>query len=617
MLSRRIIFLLVVILLAVAFWVNPHFKEVSAGVAILLFGMIALEKGFKSLTEGPFKRLLQNATNRFYKSFTVGMVATAILQSSSMISVITISFLSTGLLALSQGIGIIFGANLGTTATAWLIASLGLKINISAMALPMIVFGVLFLFQKSNTFKAVGNVLAGMGFLFLGIHFMKEGFELYKEGIDLSQYAIEGWVGILIFVGIGVLITVILQSSSATMALILTALAAGQVSYFNALALAIGANVGTTITAILGALGTNAPGKRLATAHLIFNFMTAFLAVVLINQFVWIVQWISGIFNVSETDFTTQFAIFHTLFNLLGVIVLSPFVKIMVRFLEKYIVQKETRVEEPKFISELALISTQSARSALINESKNLFENASDILVEGLGLERKAILVDELSEKELELKRQSDISENYFYRVKNIYGKIIEFASKAQELSDDKEFIKEIYKIKQGNRYFVDAIKDVRQLQKNIYKFSTTDNEFINKEYNLLRVKISSLIREIMKIQSLETPSDKHPDITVEMTPEQVDASRAKLTKFLFKKSKDDLLFNGKVDVLIREKIISPQMASSLLNDSALTKSITKHLVKATELLYLDTDFLRDSNATVKTEDEDEEVLVENDAQDL
>ena len=161
-----------------------------------------------------------------------------------------------------------FGANIGTTATAWLVSIFGLNIKVSALAMPMLAFGILFVFQKSKSLKGIGHVLAGLGFFFLGIHFMKQGFDVYKDSINLADYAMPGFWGLIVYTAIGVVITLILQSSSAAMALILTALAAGQITYNNSLALAIGANIGTTITAILGALSANVAGKRLAGAHL-------------------------------------------------------------------------------------------------------------------------------------------------------------------------------------------------------------------------------------------------------------------------------------------------------------------------------------------------------------
>jgi len=237
---RKILLPAILAILAYGFWVSTDFKEISAGVAIFLFGMLSLEEGFKAFTGGTLEQLLRKSTDRYWKSLSFGIVSTTVMQSSSLVSVITISFLSAGLLTLAAGIGIIFGANIGTTTGAWLIAGLGLKVKISAYAMPMLVFGIILVFQNSKSLKGIGYILAGLGFLFLGIHHMKEGFEAFKSTIDLTQFAVEGYPGLFLFAGIGIFATVVMQSSHATLVLILTALAAGQVTYENALALAIG-----------------------------------------------------------------------------------------------------------------------------------------------------------------------------------------------------------------------------------------------------------------------------------------------------------------------------------------------------------------------------------------
>jgi len=272
---RKIFLPSILIILAYGFWISPDFKEISAGVAIFLFGMISLEEGFKAFSGGTLEKILQKSTDKLYKSIGFGVLATTIMQSSSLVSVLTISFLGAGLIGLAQGIGIVFGANIGTTTGAWLVAGFGLKVKISAYAMPMLVFGVILIFQKAKSLKGIGYILAGLGFLFLGIHYMKDGFEAFKSTIDLAAYGGTGLKYLFIFTGIGVFATVVMQSSHATLVLIITALAAGQISYENALALAIGANVGTTITAIIGAMSSNIDGKRLAGAHLIFNLTTA------------------------------------------------------------------------------------------------------------------------------------------------------------------------------------------------------------------------------------------------------------------------------------------------------------------------------------------------------
>ncbi len=326
--------------MGIVLYFNPNFKTISAGIAILLFGMIMLEEGFKVFTRGPLQNILKNATNKLYKSIMAGAIVTGFIQSSSLVSVITISFISAGLISLTGGLGLIFGANIGTTATAWLVAAFGLKINISALAMPMLIFGIIFSIQNKPTYKGIGNVLAGLGFFFLGIFYMKEGFDVFKQYIDLSQYAISGYKGVIVYAGLGIIITTVLQSSSATLALILTALAAGQITYENALALAIGANIGTTITAVLGAVGSNIAGKRLAGAHFIFNSVTGIVALVFIFPLANLVNYLSDIFGIVSTDYTLKLALFHTIFNVLGVVLMIPLIKTIEKFLLRIFKEK-------------------------------------------------------------------------------------------------------------------------------------------------------------------------------------------------------------------------------------------------------------------------------------
>lgn len=240
---------------------------------------------------------------------------------------LAISFISAGLITLVGGIGVIYGANLGTTTGAWLIAGLGLKINISAYAMPMLIFGILLSLRSSRTQQGIGYVLTGVGFLFLGIHYMKEGFESLRQVIDLTQFAIEGTPGLLLYTGLGILATVIMQSSHASLVLTITALSAGQVGYENALALAIGSNVGTTVSAVIGALGANIQGRRLAAAHVIFNVVTGAVAIVFIEQLLAAVEFISSRTAISAENYTLKLAVFHSLFNTLGLVLMLPFTK--------------------------------------------------------------------------------------------------------------------------------------------------------------------------------------------------------------------------------------------------------------------------------------------------
>jgi phosphate:Na+ symporter len=579
---KKSIFTIMMGLLALAFFASPTLKEVAAGVAILLFGMLMLEEGFNAFVSGPLQNLLKRATNKLYKSLGLGFVVTALLQSSSLISVITISFISAGLIGLEAGIGIIFGANIGTTATAWLVATFGLNIKVSALAMPMLAFGIIFVFQKSKSLKGIGHVLAGLGFFFLGIHYMKEGFDLYKDSIHLSDYAMPGFWGLIVYAVLGVFITMILQSSSASMALILTALAAGQITYGNSLALAIGANIGTTITAILGAISANVSGKRLAGAHMIFNLVTGFVALIFVNQLGDIVNFISRLTGVADTNYTIKLSIFHTIFNVLGVLIMLPFMKRLVKLLYRVFKEKQDPgIRHPKYLSSSSLAYPQTAIKSLLDESKNLLENAIfKIVAHGLNLHREDIMGDEKLKSVIEKSKEEinvDVEQAYALEVKTIYSTIIEFATLAQsKFSLSTEGMKVFTKIKLANRNMVEVIKNIRGLRKNVNAFSNSENEFIRQEYDRLRRKVLRVLREIYL-----TRTAAHPEDHLE-----------KLKKLKAKAIKSDVLVNGTLDKLIREQKITSAMATSLANDSDNVSNILTKLIETAELLYFSNDSL-------------------------
>jgi len=573
---RKSFFYAFLIALAFTLYFNPNFKTISAGVAILLFGMIMLEEGFKTFTKGPLQNILKKATNKLYKSVTVGAFVTALIQSSSLVSVITISFISAGLISLVEGLGLIFGANIGTTATAWLVAGFGLKIKISVLALPMLVFGIIFSFQKKNSLKGLGNVLAGLGFFFLGIHYMKEGFDVFKEYIDLTNYAVPGFFGAIVYTFLGVIITTVLQSSSATLALILTALSAGQIEYENALALAIGANIGTTITAILGAIGSNVAGRRLAGAHLIFNITTGIIALALIYPLANLVNIIANAMHISSSDYTLKLALFHTIFNVIGVIIMIPFIYKLENFLIKIIKDKtEESIVGPKYLNEAVLQFPASAISSLIDESKYLYkETIFEIVAHALNIHRDDIKSNEKLKKIIKKSTEdlhTDVEELYYKRVKIIYGEILRYATTAQnKLNLNKEQNTTINEIKIANRKMVEIIKDTRELNKNITLSLNLDNKYLQKEYDNFRKKLTKVLRIIYFFRKSENSLEY-----------------AKKLDTLKNEAKNNIRKSNKtIDKLIRNDLITAEMASSLFNDYTNVNDITKKLIEVAELLY-------------------------------
>ncbi len=577
---KRWIFLIVLIILAVVLAFNPNFKTIAAGVSILLFGMITLEEGFKTFTKGPLKSILRTATDKLYKSISLGAVVTAFIQSSSLVSVITISFISAGLISLAGGIGLIFGANIGTTATAWLVAGFGLKVKISLLSMPMLIFGIIFSFQKSTTFKGIGNILTGLGFFFLGIHFMKDGFDVFSQDFDLTVYAVPGYVGVIIYTGIGIFITTILQSSSASLALILTALSVGQIEYENALAIAIGTNVGTTITALIGSVGSNIAGKRLALAHLIFNLITGLIALVFIYPLARLVNNLSMNLGIATDDYTLKLALFHTVFNLLGVLIMIPLIHKLEQFLLRFVKDHRVKdIDEPKFLNEAALEFAGTAISSLEKETKYLFENATyEIVTHALNMHRSDIS-SSIKPKALVNKSTKEIDINvrglYTNKVKTIYGKILEFATRAQtELELNPAQNERISEIKIANRKMVEVIRDVKELRRNVSKFTNSDNKYIKKEYNGFRRQIVKVFRAIYNFKMDENNEGNYQELM-------------QMRKKAKERSKRG---SNKINNLIRKNLITTNMASSVVNDHDNVNDMIKKLIEVGQLLYTEKD---------------------------
>lgn len=574
---RRILLPTIFLLLTYGFWLSPDFKEITAGVAIFLFGMLALEEGFKAFTGGVLESLLRRTTNRLWKSIGFGVVSTTLMQSSSLVSVITISFLSAELITLAAGIGIVFGANLGTTTGAWLVAAFGLKVKLSAYGMPMLVFGVILIFQKAQSLKGVGYILAGIGFLFLGIHYMKEGFDAFKQTLDLAAYSVPGYPGLFVYALIGIVATVIMQSSHATLVLVLTALAAQQITYDNALALAIGSNIGTTVTAILGSMGANVQGKRLAGAHLIFNLITGIIAIVFIHQFIFVVDWFSHYVGIVDDNYTLKLAVFHTIFNVLGIVLMVPFIDRLVVFLERIIAPPVYEVEAPRYISAASAEIPDAAIEAVRKETVRLYDLSVDIVLHGLSVDR-AVLV---SKQDIaarindsgDIVFQQDIDDVYERRIKAIYATIVEFVSHSQN-SMGADQVEKLFLLREVGRDIVETIKGIKHLQKNLRAYLISNNPDIRKEYNNIRIQICRVLQELESLQV-----DDSSSVTI-LSLDQLKVSIGERENVI----------TGLLDRLIREHRITAKMAISLMNDNAYCQDICRNLIHMGSILFASKD---------------------------
>ena len=572
---KKITFPLFLLTLGYFLFINNDAKLIIAGIAIFLIGMVFMKDGFKLFSGGLLEKVLEKSTNNVPKAIGTGFLATAMVQSSSLITIIIISFLSAEIISLSGAIGIVFGSNIGSTTTAWIVSTFGLKMKIAQFGMPMLVFGVIFRFNNNKTYQGLGNVLIGLGFVFLGISFMKDGFESLKDGLHLAKFAIEGYLGVFVYILLGIVATVIIQSSAATMAIVIVALAAGQITYLNGIEMAIGANIGTTITAILGSFSSNANGKRLAVAHFIFNIITGIIAIVFLYQLVEFVTFLSYKIGIADDDYPMQLALFHTLFNVIGVLAVAPFTSKLVAYLNGLFVEDEKDISRAKYLDDVVIEVPQAAIAALRKEIIHLYDNSTEVLSHALSLRRHTFIGmgDEISTVVESSVTQIDMNIDDFYekKIKILYGDIIHYATISQEDMSEEDKHK-IYSLKIACRDIVETIKDVKEIQKNVNRFMKSKNKFIRGEYNYLREAIA---KTLDGIHALKNTSD---DLDVLVKLKVIQENSQKL----------DMIGNNRIDNLIRSNSIETKMATSIINDSDYAYNISKKLIHVATVLWIE-----------------------------
>jgi phosphate:Na+ symporter len=402
---------------------------------------------------------------------------------------------------------------------------------------------------------------------------MKEGFEAFKDQIHLAEYAVPGLKGLLIYTLIGMAATVVMQSSHATMVLIITALSLGHVTYENAIALAIGANLGTTITAIIGSLSSNYQGKQLAGAHLVFNFVTAAIAIVGVHVIISIVDYISAIVGIGAEDYTLKLAVFHTVFNLIGVVVMTPFVGVLVRFLEKVIKPRKHEETEPYFLNDAVLDFPDTLLQAVRNEIIHLYNNTALLFINGLHMETSMLAKGKNLKWEIRSDQkivEYDFDERYRTKVKPLFAAIIEFIGKGQG-EIPAELQSQLFDLRLACLKLSESIKAIDGLRSNMTEYFTSDNEIIRQEYNQMRLHIASAIKEMNKMENAISDDSK--------IISSLDKVRGKIKKYKKKT-------NDRLDKLIRRGEINPYTATSILNDRAFTIDAVKGLLDVGKILY-------------------------------
>lgn len=329
------------------------------GIGIFLVGMILLSDGLKAAAGGALRSILERFARTPARATLSGAAVTALVQSSSATTLTTIGFVSAGLLTFPQAVGLIFGANLGTTSTGWLVSVIGLRVSVGALALPLVGIGALLRLLGRGRWAHGGMAIAGFGLIFVGIDVLQTGMADVADRLDPGRIPSTGFVGILLLVLAGTALTVVMQSSSAAVATTLTALHAGGIGLEQAALLVVGQNLGTSIKAILAAIGGGVPVRRTAAAHTLFNLITAGLALALLPLLLRGSVGLSG-----AQDPALAIAIFHSSFNLLGVLVLFPVLGRFAALVERLVPEVRpslTRNLDPS-VARLPDIAVESAR---------------------------------------------------------------------------------------------------------------------------------------------------------------------------------------------------------------------------------------------------------------
>ena len=354
------------------------------GVGLFLLGMTLMTDGLKVAAGRTLKKLLERWTDTSVHGLFSGVLLTALVQSSSAVTVATIGFVNAGMLTLERSVWVIFGSNIGTTMTGWLVALIGFKIKIELFAFPAIGIGMLLKLTGGESRRgALGQAIAGFGLFFLGVAVLKDAFEGVAQTVDISSLYTEGMIGVQTFVGFGFIMTLLTQSSSAAISIALAAAAGNLIGLEPAAALVVGANIGTTTTALLAVIGATPNAKRVAASHVVFNLLTGVVAIIILPVMLRTVILIEDVLEL-KPDIATTLAVFHTVFNVLGVLLIWPLTARLIAWLQTRFVSLEEDLGRPRFLDKNALVVPSLALESLMLELSRLQEIAVSIVVTAL-----------------------------------------------------------------------------------------------------------------------------------------------------------------------------------------------------------------------------------------
>lgn len=576
--------LLALAILSVSFWYSSSWLQLCAGLALFLFGMQCLEEGLKELAGSRLEQLLERSTDTPFKGLLCGVGGTMILQSTTLMSLLTIAFISTGLIQLAGGISILLGINLGTSGGIWLLAAAGHDFSLRPLALPLLVFGVLAGFSSPKG-RAFGRIVLGVAFIFLGIDQIKSGFTELDSLIALAGPMDSSFMVQLSFVAIGLVLTTILQSSHATLILVLAALAGGQIELWQGMAVAIGGNIGSSVTtAIVGWLGGSRSGQRLALVHALFNILTGIITLILLSPLAWVSRILMTAFGAGDNTLL-QLAMFQTLFNVIGVLMFWPWQAQLERGLLRVLPDlKEpdvlitdratgprTSVEHrdlpeshARYLNEAALASVDTASRAVVQELQHLRRLSLEVICHALYQPIEQLTAPQVDEARLNARPDDlntlDIEELYRRHIKVVYSDLLGFMSRLDTTMDE-EHQQFWMTCQMVALQLVDAVKDAKALQKNLGRYLRDEQSGAHEYYLELRRHLLWVLRQAREVGGLDLPDD---------------VWRSRLDWIDGQAAKFDADFRLRIFSDIRKGQLNSLQASSLMHDLGYASRITQ-----------------------------------------
>lgn len=487
------------------------FFKLLGSLALFLYGMKIMSEGLQKFAGDRLRSILTAMTTNRVTGVLTGVLITALIQSSSATTVMVVSFVNAGLLTLSQSIGVIMGANIGTTVTAWIISALGFKVSVSAFSLPLLAIGIPLLFSQKSHRKSVGEFIFGFSFLFMGLDLLKGNAPDLSANPDMlafvQNYTDMGFLSVLLFVLIGTVLTMIVQASAATMAITLIMCANGWISFELGAALVLGENIGTTITANLAALTANTQARRAALAHMMFNVFGVLWVLIVFQPFLTGVNWIVDDFMQVSNDPSVavpfKLSAFHSCFNVCNVLFLIWFVPTIEKAVCRIIPQKEADEEyRLQFISG-GLLSTAELSILQARKEINLFAER---------IQRMFRMVPELLHTTNEndfnklfsrIEKYENISDNMELEIANYLTMVSEGRLSSESKVQIQEMLREVTEIESIGDSCYNLARTINRKRRGTEDFTEAQYNHIAEMFRLTDAALTQMIKLVKDVHHL------------------------------------------------------------------------------------------------------------------